>query len=278
VTRRTKLLPAGQHNQLTLGLAQQQAALTDAAHAWHSALAASPFTDLAAFAAAQLSAFERQRLTQLKEACQQAQQQTDAVWHTAQAKQARLHALALTPTLLTELDSQRDTLQTHARTLSEQRGEKRALLTNDEQRRQSQQTLLAHIDEQAQDVDIWQRLDGLIGSAKGDKFRKFAQGLTLDHLLQLANRHLARLHGRYLLRRKTTGELELDIVDAWQGDTTRDTRTLSGGEGFWSAWRWRWPCPTWCATKPPSTRSFSTKALAPSTATRWRSRLPPSTP
>ena len=222
----------GQHNQLTLGLAQQQAALTDAAQAWHSALAASPFADLAAFAAAQLSAPERQRLTQLKEACQQAQQQTDAVWHTAQAKQARLHALALTPTPLAELDSQRDTLQTHARTLSEQRGEKRALLTNDEQRRQSQQTLLAQIAAQAQDVDIWQRLDGLIGSAKGDKFRKFAQGLTLDHLLQLANRHLARLHGRYLLRRKTTGELELDIVDAWQGDTARDTRTLSGGEGF----------------------------------------------
>lgn len=222
----------GQHSQLTLGLAQQQTALTDAAHAWHSALAASPFADLAAFAAAQLSAPERQRLTQLKEACQQAQQQTDAVWHAAQAKQARLYALALTPTPLTELDSQRDTLQTHARTLSEQRGEKRALLTNDEQRRQSQQTLLAHIATQAQDVDIWQRLDGLIGSAKGDKFRKFAQGLTLDHLLLLANRHLARLHGRYLLRRKTTGELELDIVDAWQGDTARDTRTLSGGEGF----------------------------------------------
>ena len=55
---------------------------------------------------------------------------------------------------------------------------------------------------------------------------------ALDHLLQLANRHLARLHGRYLLRRKTTGELELEIVDAWQADVARDTRTLSGGEGF----------------------------------------------
>jgi exonuclease SbcC len=74
---------------------------------------------------------------------------------------------------------------------------------------------------------IWQRLDSLIGSAKGDKFRTFAQGLTLDHLLQLANRHLARLHGRYLLRRKPTGELELDIVDAWQGDTTRDTLEMA---------------------------------------------------
>ena len=75
---------------------------------------------------------------------------------------------------------------------------------------------MAQIKDQTAEADIWQRLDSLIGSAKGDKFRKFAQGLTLDHLLHLANRHLARLHGRYLLRRKAT----------------RDTRTLSGGEGF----------------------------------------------
>ena len=54
----------------------------------------------------------------------------------------------------------------------------------------------------------------------------------VDHLLQLANQHLARLHGRYLLRRKKLGELELDIVDGWQGDVARDTRTLSGGESF----------------------------------------------
>jgi exonuclease SbcC len=33
----------------------------------------------------------------------------------------------------------------------------------------------------------------------GDKFRRFAQGLTLDHLVWLANRQLDRLHGRYLL-------------------------------------------------------------------------------
>jgi len=107
------------------------------------------------------------------------------------------------------------------------------LLASDAQHRTNQQALFAQISMQTAEADIWQRLDSLIGSAKGDKFRKFAQGLTLDHL-HLANRHLARLHGRYLLRRKPPGELELDIVDAWQGDASRDTRTLSGGEGFGS--------------------------------------------
>jgi exonuclease SbcC len=69
----------------------------------------------------------------------------------------------------------------------------------------------------------------LVGTGK---FRRFAQGLTLDHLIHLANRRLARLHGRYRLQRKTGGELELDILDHWQADATRDTRTLSGGESF----------------------------------------------
>ena len=88
------------------------------------------------------------------------------------------------------------------------------------------------IEQQAADADIWQRLNSLIGSKEGDKYRKFAQGLTLDHLMHLANRHLERLHGRYLLQRKSSGELELEIVDTWQADVTRDTRTLSGGESF----------------------------------------------
>ena len=133
---------------------------------------------------------------------------------------------------MVELEARLAALESERRTLSEQLGAQRALLTSDEQRRLSQQALFAGITEKTAESDIWQRLDSLIGSARGDKFRKFAQGLTLNHLLHLANRHLARLHGRYLLRRKATGELELDIIDSWQGDAARDTRTLSGGESF----------------------------------------------
>lgn len=222
----------GRQIQLQTSLAQQRKTLAEAAATWQAALAASPFADLAAFLAALLPAEERQRLSGLKEQRQKAREQAEAVLKAAREKEKRLREQALTPTPLAELDSQLAALDTQRRTLSEQVGAQRALLTSDEQRRQSQQLLFTQIGEQTAEVDIWQRLDGLIGSAKGDKFRKFAQGLTLDHLLHLANRHLARLHGRYLLRRKATGELELDIVDSWQGEVTRDTRTLSGGESF----------------------------------------------
>lgn len=79
---------------------------------------------------------------------------------------------------------------------------------------------------------MWQHLNSLIGAADGAKYRKFAQGLTLDHLVYLANQQLARLHGRYQLARRSSGELELEVIDTWQGDVARDCKTLSGGESF----------------------------------------------
>lgn len=245
VARMTQELASlqGRQAQLEITLARQRTALSEALNNWQTALAASPFADLDAFVTALLPDEERQRLAQLKEYCQQTTQQAAAVLKAANDKLLRLRAAppvvesqssaapAAVP-MLPELDELLATQEAQRREFSEQLGAQRALLSSDEQRRQSQQALFAQIGEQAAEADIWQRLDSLIGSAKGDKFRKFAQGLTLDHLLHIANRHLARLHGRYLLRRKTTGELELDIVDGWQGDAARDTRTLSGGESF----------------------------------------------
>ncbi|WP_341742999.1 AAA family ATPase [Azonexus hydrophilus] len=231
----------GRQAQLDANLARQQQTLADAASAWQTALAASPFKDLDAYTAALLPAEERQRLQEARETRQATKQQADALLQAAREKLARLHAAPNLPASasgenevppLADLDTTLAQLDQQRRELSEQLGARRALLARDQEARQSQQALFQEIAVQTADADLWQRLDGLIGSAKGDKFRKFAQGLTLDHLLQLANGHLARLHGRYLLRRKSSGELELDIVDSWQGEVARDTRTLSGGESF----------------------------------------------
>ena len=234
ITRLSQVIAAlnGRLEQVEAALEQQGAALATAEAAWNSALHASPFADAAAFEEALLPEPERQRLTQLKEVLRAAQLSASVLLQAAQAKQEQLQAQALTLLTPEEIATQLAGLEAQRSGLSEQIGAQRALLSSDAQSRSNQQALFEQIGAQTAEADIWQRLDGLIGSAKGDKFRKFAQGLTLDHLLFLANRHLARLHGRYLLRRKITGELELDIVDAWQGDTTRDTRTLSGGEGF----------------------------------------------
>ncbi|RYF22439.1 MAG: chromosome segregation protein SMC, partial [Comamonadaceae bacterium] len=230
--QRTLAALEGRQTQAQATLAQQTASLSAATQAWHTALQASPFADLPAFEAALLPEPERQRLTAQRDALLQAQQRADALLQAANARHAQLQSLALTPQTVDEVTALLAGLEEQRSALSEQIGAHRALLASDAERRTNQQALLEQIGSQTAEADLWQRLDALIGSAKGDKFRKFAQGLTLDHLLHLANKHLNRLHGRYLLRRKATGELELEIVDAWQGDAARDTRTLSGGEGF----------------------------------------------
>ncbi len=222
----------GRQQQARDALQRQRAEQARAWADWQAALAASPFADEAAYAQALLPVPERQRLTALQQQLQQAQQRAATLLEAARSEHDQWLAQALTDLPPAEVQARLQALQLRRTALSEQLGGMRAQLADDERRRQGRQALFERIAEQARDCDLWQHLDGLIGSAKGDKYRRFAQGLTLDHLLQLANRHLARLHGRYLLRRRAGGELELDVIDRWQGDVARDTRTLSGGEGF----------------------------------------------
>lgn len=132
------------------------------------------------------------------------------------------------PTLQTQLHA----LAQRLRDNTTRQGEIRQQLRQDAESRQQQQALGLQIAEAAQLADDWGYLNSLIGSSTGDRFRKFAQGLTLDNLVWLANQQLNRLHGRYLLQRKASEALELEVVDTWQADAVRDTRTLSGGESF----------------------------------------------
>ncbi len=222
----------GQEIQLAADLQAKRQQCETAQTTWLTALAQSPFADQAAFAQALLPVETRQQLLALRQQLQQAHERSQAVQQTATAALFLLQEQALTPLDLTELETQITALDTQRQSVSAAQGAQQALLQDDEQRRDNQASLFQQIAAQAAEEDIWQRLNSLIGSREGDKFRKFAQGLTLDHLMHLANRHLERLHGRYLLKRKSTGELELEIVDTWQGDVRRDTRTLSGGESF----------------------------------------------
>ncbi|MCC2111981.1 MAG: AAA family ATPase, partial [Hyphomicrobiales bacterium] len=69
-----------------------------------------------------------------------------------------------------------------------------------------------------------------VGSSDGAKFRRFAQGITLDLLVALASEQLRRIEPRYRLER--IGDLGLQVVDRVMGDEIRSVRSLSGGEGF----------------------------------------------
>lgn len=224
-------LAGSEQAQIAL-LARERQRLQNCLQTWQQALASSPFADQVAFEAAVLADDERQRLLQLKADLERAHTQATTLLAAAQAEVQRLMAEPQTDLSLEALAEQIQVLQERLRGLSERQGELRAQLQADEARRNSQQALFAEIAVQEGEHRLWQQLNGLIGSADGAKFRKFAQGLTLDHLIHLANRQLTRLHGRYQLARKSSGELELEVRDTWQADVARDCRTLSGGESF----------------------------------------------
>ncbi|EOE4569540.1 MULTISPECIES: exonuclease subunit SbcC [Klebsiella] len=225
------------HSQL---VAQQQleteekARLDQSQAQFTAALAASRFNDRQAFLAALLDDETAQRLTQLKQTLEQQLQQATALCEQA-TRQQQAH-LALRPqgtdADIPALQTQLHTLAQRLRDNTTRQGEIRQQLRQDAESRQHQQALGRQIAEAAQLADDWGYLNSLIGSSTGDRFRKFAQGLTLDNLVWLANQQLNRLHGRYLLQRKASEALELEVVDTWQADAVRDTRTLSGGESF----------------------------------------------
>ncbi|KRW62552.1 AAA family ATPase [Pseudomonas sp. TTU2014-080ASC] len=229
---RTQQALAGSRQTLLARQQEEQARLQQAGQAWTNALAQSPFATETEYLAALLSAEERASLQQLQQRLHKAVSDAQALRQSAQQQLHTLQASPVTELSAEQLDEQLAGLAEQLRQISQRQGEIRAQLSGDDARRAGQQSLFAAIEQKQVDYDIWQKLNSLIGSADGAKFRKFAQGLTLDHLVYLANQQLERLHGRYQLRRKTSGELELEVVDTWQADAARDTRTLSGGESF----------------------------------------------
>jgi len=97
------------------------------------------------------------------------------------------------------------------------------------------------ISKQTEICEGWKKLDKIIGSSDGKKFSEFAQSLTLQRLVGLANMHLSRLNRRYIIRKAEALEntkkieeqaLELEIIDREQADAIRPVESLSGGESF----------------------------------------------
>ncbi|AKQ44888.1 hypothetical protein TH63_03435 [Rufibacter radiotolerans] len=105
-------------------------------------------------------------------------------------------------------------------------------LQQDAALREKHQQLTQQLDLQKGEAERWDRLTRLIGSADGKKFSKYAQSLTLARLVELGNRHLLRLNDRYRILKSKEEELELQILDTYQGDAVRSVNSLSGGESF----------------------------------------------
>ncbi|GAB1438887.1 AAA family ATPase [Providencia sp.] len=199
------------------------------------ALEISPFSHQQEFLAALLNSEEKQKLEELKQNLTQTRVQCET-----RHKEGLLAIETLNQQRIPDLselsEAQLQTmvvsLEEDIKQLNQEQGRIINRLDTDKQQRHQQQDLLQEIQKSQLSYDDWSYLSSLIGSAEGDKFRRYAQGLTLDYLVSLANQQLDKLHGRYLLQRSHQANLELQVIDGWQADTIRDIKTLSGGESF----------------------------------------------
>ncbi|MEZ9705433.1 AAA family ATPase [Vibrio breoganii] len=204
--------------------------------AWESELQSSPFSSIHEFQAALLSKDERDALTAKIEESKKDLEHAKATLASASSalvahkQDADEKGWELQPQAT--LEQEFALIKQEADQTLKQQGEITQQIASDEANRQRLSGLLDEIEKFEQEYNDISHLNSLVGSAKGDKFRKFAQGLTLENLVYLANKHLARFHGRYELQRKSDDGLALQVLDTWQGDAVRDTKTLSGGESF----------------------------------------------
>jgi len=132
-----------------------------------------------------------------------------------------------------EVLAQLQELQEKEKTIREQWNEVMRQLKNHQDNLQEVEQLNAKIKKEEKFAKKWEILNELIGDATGKKFNNFAQDLTLQQLLLLANKRLAQLSDRYRVDAPQAGEDDsLVAVDEHMGGQRRSVKTLSGGETF----------------------------------------------
>lgn len=109
--------------------------------------------------------------------------------------------------------------------------EAQAVILSDENRKKEGALLLKQLEAKQKTVEPWGKLDEVIGSRDGKRFRIIAQRHTLNILLGYANAQLAMLSGRYQLE-SLPESLSLLVKDQDMGDERRSVHSLSGGESF----------------------------------------------
>ena len=133
-----------------------------------------------------------------------------------------------------ELQSELEEKKTQSESVSQKTGANRQKLADNAENLKNSGDKLKEKEWQQQICANWGGQNELIGSADGKRYRNFAQALTFEHLIVLANRQLQKMSDRYLLKR--TGDaanpFELSVIDKFQNCEERTAQNLSGGEKF----------------------------------------------
>lgn len=88
-----------------------------------------------------------------------------------------------------------------------------------------------HLDALLKDLNLWSKMNLLIGDGQGKKFSNFVQDLTLRQLIEYGNKRLIGFSDRYLLDVENEADA-LRVIDTYMGNSKRSVTSLSGGETF----------------------------------------------
>lgn len=149
----------------------------------------------------------------------------------ADKKLAEKESQKLTDKSLEVLEAEKREASAEKEKLLEQKGELKKELKTDEEARIKRAGIEDELKKLKHQVAVWDRLNTLVGSSSGDKYRRYVQSLVLLTLLKNANVELTKLHSRYRLV-KGGGDMEIKVIDSDLADQERPTDNLSGGETF----------------------------------------------
>ncbi|MGM0601437.1 MAG: SbcC/MukB-like Walker B domain-containing protein, partial [Candidatus Rifleibacteriota bacterium] len=190
------------------------------------------FSDQQSFIEARLDKAERNNLNNKFKELETLKTQNDARKKDRTIRLDELLEQKLTAESVENLNKEYDRLHAELHIVSRRAGAVKQKLDDNRSARDKLEAKAELIEKQQKELECWEKLYKLIGSADGKKYRKFAQSLTFEILVYNANQQLAKLSDRYLLLQNNDSPLELSVVDNYQAGEIRSTRNLSGGESF----------------------------------------------
>lgn len=158
----------------------------------------------------------------------------NSVIKTKETELTQLKEKNLTEEPIEKIEDSLNELKAKSDELSQKIGANRERLKNDEINRKDSGNKLKEKEKQQAICSKWGALNQLIGSADGKNYRNFAQALTFEHLVHLANKQLRKMSDRYILIRTgdSSNPFELYVIDKYQNSEQRTAQNLSGGEKF----------------------------------------------
>ena len=208
--------------------------LDELKQAFDKALEENNFDSVVAFEKALVTKEQREKLSLTCKTLQERYAQIQTLKNDTAQKLKEQQALKLSQKELESVNAELKELQSNRDALQKSIGSVEKELEINAANMKKHEEKIQELEKKKEAFKVWVKLNEMVGSANGDKFAKFAQGITLDQLIYLANKHLEILSPRYELQRGLDSNklLEIEIIDGFQGDAVRPVSTLSGGESF----------------------------------------------